>query len=173
MSRDFRTVDESTGRVFLNMWSAEISAPLPDVTQDHGQSSFSLSVTSPVTAHSPTLPSLYLRHSSFSKTLPLLHLRRSSFSNPSFASTSHAVPLRHLASRPCCDEVELLVFISQGDWFLVLFLFFRRKTRHKIGLGVCVCVCVCVCVFVSVYSFGPPLTISKPVIRLRRSFGYI
>ena len=41
-----------------------------------------------VTAHSPTLPSLYLRHSSFSK--------------PSFASpTSQALHLRHLASRPC------------------------------------------------------------------------
>ena len=28
----------------------------------------------------------------------------------------------------------------------VLFLFFRRKTRHKIGLCMCVCVCVCMCV---------------------------
>ena len=36
-------------------------------------------------SRAPTLPSLYLRHSSFS-TLPLLHLRHSSFSNPSFAS---------------------------------------------------------------------------------------
>ena len=41
-----------------------------------------------VTAHSPTLPSLYLRHSSFSKQsrahsqiFPSLHLRYSSFSN--------------------------------------------------------------------------------------------
>ena len=40
-----------------------------------------------VTAHSPTLP--------------LLHLRHSSFSNPSFASpTSQALHFRHLASRP-------------------------------------------------------------------------
>ena len=40
-----------------------------------------------VTAHLPTLPSLYLRHSSFS--------------NPSFASpTSQALHLIHLASRP-------------------------------------------------------------------------
>ena len=40
-----------------------------------------------VTAHSPTLPSLYLRHSSFSK--------------PSFGSpTSQDFHLRHLASRP-------------------------------------------------------------------------
>ena len=41
-----------------------------------------------VTAHSPTLP--------------LLHIRHSSFSNPSFASpTSQALHLIHLASRPC------------------------------------------------------------------------
>ena len=41
-----------------------------------------------VTAHSPTLP--------------LLHLRHSSFSNPSFASsTSQAL---HLASRPCITQ---------------------------------------------------------------------
>ena len=40
-----------------------------------------------VTVHSPTLPLLYLRHSSFS--------------NPSFASpTSKALHLRHLAGRP-------------------------------------------------------------------------
>ena len=37
-----------------------------------------------------------------SPTLPLLHLRHSSFSNPSFASpTSQALHLIHLASRPC------------------------------------------------------------------------
>ena len=80
-----------------------------------------------VTAQSPTLPSLHLRHSSFSKlpvtsptsklslqpfrhfpyvsahssTLLLLHLHHSSFSNPSFASpTSQALHLIHLASRP-------------------------------------------------------------------------
>ena len=81
-----------------------------------------------VTAHSPTLPSLYLRHSSLilqtfrdftydtahSPTLPSLYLRHSSFSNPfvasatsqfifhpSFASpTSQALHLRHLTSRP-------------------------------------------------------------------------
>ena len=41
-----------------------------------------------VTVHSPTLP--------------LLHLRHSSFPNPSFASpTSQALHLVHLASRPC------------------------------------------------------------------------
>ena len=68
---------------------------------ENEQSSFSdLSITSPtsqlvlqpfrrftyVTAHSPTLP--------------LLHLRHSSFYNPSFASMSQALHLRHLASRP-------------------------------------------------------------------------
>ena len=37
-----------------------------------------------------------------SPTLPLLHLRHSSFSNPSFASpTSQALHLRHLANRLC------------------------------------------------------------------------
>ena len=78
-------------------------------------------------AHSPTFPSLHLRHSSFSNpsvafptsqlilqpfrcftyitvhspTLPLLHLHHSSFSNPSLASpTSQNHHFRHLASRP-------------------------------------------------------------------------
>ena len=82
-----------------------------------------------VPTHSPTLPSVYLRHSSFSNpsvapptsqlilqlfrcftyitahspTLPLLHLRHNSFSNPSFVSpTSQALRLIHLASRPWC-----------------------------------------------------------------------
>ena len=81
-----------------------------------------------VTAHSPILPLLHLRHSSFSNPslasftyvtthsatlrlftyvtahspiLPLLHIRHSSFSNPSFASpTSQALHLIYLASRP-------------------------------------------------------------------------
>ena len=45
-----------------------------------------------VTTHSPTLP--------------LLHLRHSSFSNPSFASpTSQALHLRHLANRPCISTL--------------------------------------------------------------------
>ena len=48
-----------------------------------------------VTAHSPTLP--------------LLHLRHSSFSNPSFTSpTSQALHLCHLASRPCFSQLLLL-----------------------------------------------------------------
>ena len=77
-----------------------------------------------VTTHSPTFPSLYLCHTSFSNlsitsptpqliiqpfrrftyvtahspTLPLLHLRHNSFSYPSFASTSQALHLIYLAS---------------------------------------------------------------------------
>ena len=85
-----------------------------------------------VTAHSPTLPSLYLRHNSFSNpsvasptsqlilqsfryftyvtahspTLPLLHLRHSSFSNPSFTSPmSQDFHLHHLACCPCLSQI--------------------------------------------------------------------
>ena len=88
-------------------------------------------------AHSPTFPSLHLRHSSFSNpsvalptsqlilqpfrrftyvkthfpALPLLHLRHSLFSNPYLASpTSQALHLRHLASRPC--YLPILFFFS-------------------------------------------------------------
>ena len=43
-----------------------------------------------------------------SPTLPLVHLRHSSFSNPSVASpTSQALHLIHLASRPCHKEREV------------------------------------------------------------------
>ena len=74
-------------------------------------------------AHSPTFPSLHLRHSSISKpsialptsqlspTLSLLHLRHSSFSNPSFASSSQALNLGHLANRPCFRK--LCVYIRK------------------------------------------------------------
>ena len=53
-----------------------------------------------VTAHSPNLPPLYLRHSSFdnpsvaSPTLQALHLHHSSFSNPSAASPMSQVILQ-------------------------------------------------------------------------------
>ena len=91
----------------------------------HNRSSFSkLSVTSPtlqlilqpfrrltyVTGHSPTLPLLHLRHSSFdsltsqfvrftyvtnhSPTLPSLYLRHSSFSNPTVASPTSQLILQ-------------------------------------------------------------------------------
>ena len=53
-----------------------------------------------VTTHSPTLPSLYLRHSSFSNP-SVASPTSSSFSNPSFASpTSQDFHLCQLASRP-------------------------------------------------------------------------
>ena len=73
-----------------------------------------------VTAHSATLPSFYLRHSSF-PTLLLLHLRHSSFSNPSFASpTSQALHLRHLASRPWT--------LQEKQKFYMIFLFNKLLT---------------------------------------------
>ena len=83
-------------------------------------------------AHSPTFPSLHLRHNSSSNpsvalptsqlilqpfhrftyitahspTLPLLHLCHSSFSNPSFASPmSQALHLIHLASHPWATTI--------------------------------------------------------------------
>ena len=61
-----------------------------------------------VTTHSPTLPSLYLRHSSFfipsvASTTSQLILQ------PSFASpTSLALHLRHLASRPCFLQYKII-----------------------------------------------------------------
>ena len=45
-----------------------------------------------VTAHSPTLPLLYLRHSSFSN--PSLYLHHSSFCNPSVASPTSQLILQ-------------------------------------------------------------------------------
>ena len=51
-----------------------------------------------VTAYSPTLPSLYLRHSSFSNP---------SVASPSFAcTTSRALRLRHLTSRPWSEHCK-------------------------------------------------------------------
>ena len=88
-------------------------------------------------AHSPSFPSLYLRHSSVSNsyvasptsklilqpfrcftyvtahspTLPSLYLRHSSFSNPYFVSPmSQALHLRHLASRPCISPTLVAKF---------------------------------------------------------------
>ena len=103
-----------------------------------------------VTTHSPTLSSLYLRHSSFSNpsvalptsqlilqpfrcftyvtahspTLPLLHLRHSSFSNPSFASpTSQALHLIHLASRPWFFHAPS----NQCNLLFIFCFFFQEK----------------------------------------------
>ena len=91
-------------------------------------------------AHSPTFPSLYLRHNSFSNpsvalptsqlilqpfrrfiyvtdhssTLPLLHLRHSSFSSHSFTSpTSQALHLIHLASRTCIIIIKIWKLICK------------------------------------------------------------
>ena len=74
-------------------------------------------------AHSPTHPSLHLRHSSFFKpfrrftyvtahspTLPLLHLCHSSISKPSLSPhTSQTLHLIHLASRPCSSNSSLVI----------------------------------------------------------------
>ena len=66
--------------------------------------------TTQVTAHSPTLPLLYLRHSSFS--------------NPSFASlTSQALHLKHLASLPWFFHAP-----SNQCNLLFIFCFFTRET---------------------------------------------
>ena len=89
-----------------------------------------------VTAHSPTLPSLYLRHSSFSNTsvasptsqlilqpfrcftyvtvhsptIPLLHLRHSSFFNPSFASPTSQVSFFNLSVASPTSQLILQSF---------------------------------------------------------------
>ena len=106
-------------------------------------------------AHSPTFPSLHLRHSSFSNlsitsptsllilqpfrrftyvtahspTLPLLYLRHSSFSNPFFASpTSQALHLIHLVSRPWFNIQ--LHFPPQHCWFPTVFEASRTRTSY-------------------------------------------
>ena len=70
-------------------------------------------------AHSPTFPSLHLRHHSFSNpsvalsnvtahhspTLPLLYLRHSSFSNPSFASPTSQAPLNSPGEPPMVKSI--------------------------------------------------------------------
>ena len=80
-----------------------------------------------IRAHSTTFPSLRIRLNSFSNpsvTSPTSQLipqpfrrftyvpthEHSSFSNPSFASpTLQALHLRHLASRPCCNNSHLFI----------------------------------------------------------------
>ena len=97
---------------------------------------FNLSLTSPmsqlilqpfhrftyVIAHSPALP--------------LLHLRHSSFSNPSFDSpTSQALHLNHLASHPCflevCSFFNLSVASSTSQLVLQPFRCFTYITVHS------------------------------------------
>ena len=67
-----------------------------------------------VTAHSPTLPTLYLRYSSFF--------------NPSFASpTSQDLHLRHLASRPRTSETTISIYIN---FCILLVLWCRTKQKN-------------------------------------------
>ena len=121
-----------------------MSCDVGEVTErlENDQSSFSnLSVTSPtsqlilqsfrrftyVTAHSPTLP--------------LLHLRHSSFSNPSFASpTPQALHLIHLASRPCfkslfsLPRVEWKSVDAHSPNFQSLHLRHNSFSNHSVAL---------------------------------------
>ena len=72
-----------------------------------------------ITAHSPTLP--------------LLHIRHSSFSNPSFASpTSQALHLIHLASHPWIQvEFSLRNITAYGSHWRTL-----DGTEHRLEQGV-------------------------------------
>ena len=66
----------------------------------------------------------------YSPTLPLLHLRHSSFSNPSFSSPiSQALHLIHLASRPCSFMLPIISATSS------LFSVFspRETIKHEIN----------------------------------------
>ena len=42
-------------------------------------------------------------------------------------------------------KTKFKFIVDENQPLLVLFLHFRRETRHKMGLRVCVCVRVCVC----------------------------
>ena len=78
-----------------------------------------LSVTSPVTTHSPTLL--------------LLHLHYSSFSNPSFASpTSQALHLIHMASRPW---VYLLTIVTDVGWLMNDWNYWQYRTLLSWSTG--------------------------------------
>ena len=128
---------------FSNVTGFSLTSPGETPMLIHEQSSFSkLSVTSPmsqfilillafrhftyVTAHFPTLPSLYLRHNTFSNPSAASPTSQVN-SNPSFASpTSQDFHLRHLASRPCSHRCQCLTISYEFS---------------------AVCVCVCVCVF--------------------------
>ena len=108
-------------------------------------------------AHSPTFPSLHLRHNSFSNpsvalptsqlilqpfrcftydtthspTLLLLHLRHSSFSKSSFASpTSQTLHLIHLASRPCILP-QIHSTVTSVTFRAILKLYFFRRVMKK------------------------------------------
>ena len=75
-----------------------------------------LSVTSPNSQLIPQLFRRFIYVTAHSPTLPLLHLRHSSFSNPSFASpTSQALHLRHLASRSRLEQTPCSPDMSSCD----------------------------------------------------------
>ena len=75
-----------------------------------------------VTAHSPTLPLLYLCHSSLS--------------NPSFASrTSQALHLIHLASRPCSKGKSTFIFGHEGPRGIWMQGSTYTQTRHQEEVG--------------------------------------
>ena len=112
-----------------------------------------------VTAHSPTVPSLYLRHSSFFKpircftyvtahspTLPSLYLRHSSFSNPSLAlPTSQLIlqPLPLLLLRHSSFSDPSFASPTSQDFHL------RHLASRPWSVFLCVCmykfmyVCIC------------------------------
>ena len=104
-----------------------------------------------VTAYSPTLPSIYLRHSSFSNlsvasptsqlilqsfrcftyvtahspTLPSIYLRHSSFSNPSVASPTSQLILQSFFR---FSYVTGSSFMSPGELPMKISLVFRQNT---------------------------------------------
>ena len=88
-------------------------------------------------AHSPTLPSLYQRHS-LSSNPSVTSPTSSSFSNPSFASpTSQALHLRHLASRPC-SFVWMIIPVKQGyqiGWYVANWATWVSSLRLIVALA--------------------------------------
>ena len=88
-------------------------------------------VTSPTSQLIPQPFPRFTYVTTHSPTLPFLHLRHSSFSNPSFASpTSQSLHLIHLASRPCIQllwipqaKIEICVFVFLTNWQVCLMPF--------------------------------------------------
>ena len=106
----------------------------------------------------------------------------SGWSAPGFQPGTYRMRVSRVTTEPPRSVTYLFIYFL---FFLILFLHFLRKIYYRMGLGVrvcvracvsvclSVCVCQCVCVCVCVYSFGPPLTIFIPVMRLIRNVGYI
>ena len=98
-----------------------------------------LSVTSPTSQLILQPFRLFTYVTDHSPTLPLLHLRHSSFSNPSFASpTSQALHLIHLVSRPWTAAVWRYFFIMQRKFkshpliFIIHFCKIKAVVHFKI-----------------------------------------